>query len=380
MTPSLVASACGEGYRPAMETPWAEWLAEPLPRLVPAGQTIGGRIRVQDEDFEVEEIPAYEPSGEGDHLFLFIEKRGRNTQALIEELSRQLGISDHEIGTAGMKDRHAVTRQFVSVPRRAVPEEHEFRFGEGIRLLSSRLHGNKLRTGHLRGNRFRIVVRDPGPDAASRATAAAELLRRSGVPNFYGEQRFGRDGSTVALGLELLRVGKGARPVRRGLARLALSSVQSVLFNRVLIERMEAGLLHHVLPGDLMQVAPAGGFFTVEDVTREQPRLDAGEVLLTGPMFGRKMRQPVGEAAERESRVLASAGLDAESFRGQGKLLDGTRRPLLIRLDELRVEEHPAGVQLSFELPAGAYATVVLREIMGDALPEDPPGSAASAG
>jgi hypothetical protein len=109
-----------------MESPWTEWLAEPLPRVIPAEQTIGGRIRARNEDFEVEEIPAYEPSGEGDHLFLWIEKKGRNTQDLIEALARQLHIPAHEIGTAGMKDRYAVTRQYVSVPQTAVPPGHSF--------------------------------------------------------------------------------------------------------------------------------------------------------------------------------------------------------------------------------------------------------------
>lgn len=352
--------------------PWDEWLAAPALRVVPGDATIGGTIRACDEDFEVEEIPAYEPSGEGDHLFLWVEKRGKNTQDVIRALSRELRISDQEIGTAGMKDRHAVTRQWISVPLRAVPAGHEFVLSEGMRVLEARAHGNKLRTGHLRGNRFRIVVRDPGPDALPRARAAVSLLEREGIANLYGGQRFGREGNTVALGLSLLGVRgaesapRGRPSVRGGLARLALSAVQSVLFNRVLHERVADGLLHTVVPGDLMQVAPAGGFFTVEDVGREQARLEAGEILLTGPMFGRKMRTPLDAAAEREARVLRAAGLTLESFAGQGKLLDGARRPLLLRPAGLAVAPHPHGVVFAFELPAGAYATVVLRELLGD--------------
>lgn len=356
----------GAGAGQVLGSPWDEWLTQPTPRVVPLEATIGGRIRVEEDDFEVEEIPAYEPCGVGDHLFLWVQKRGKNTQDVIRALARDLRIPDQEIGAAGMKDRHAVTRQWISVPRSAVPAGHVFSLPAGVEVLEQRPHGNKLRTGHLHGNRFRIVVRRPGPEALERAREGVERLRREGIANFYGGQRFGHEGNTVALGLSLLGVRPGPVPGRGGLARLALSAVQSVLFNRVLHERALDGLLHTVVPGDLMQVAPGGGFFTVQDVAREQARLEAGEILLTGPMFGRKMRSPLDDAAQREARVLRSAGLSAESFAGHGKILDGTRRPLLLRPEGLAVAPHPHGVAFAFELPAGAYATVVLRELLGE--------------
>ncbi|MEZ4650975.1 MAG: tRNA pseudouridine(13) synthase TruD [Candidatus Eisenbacteria bacterium] len=359
-----------------MDEPWKSWLAEPLPRVVADDDAVGGRIRVRDEDFLVEEIPAYEPSGDGEHLFLWIEKKGKNTQDVVRALAKLLSISDQDVGTAGMKDRNAVTRQYVSVPWAAararlaqgggLAKPSDVSLGEDIHVLSAGLHGNRLKTGHLHGNRFEIRIRDVHPEAAVRVPRAAERIEAHGIPNFYGEQRFGWDGQTVQLGLELLLKRDDGRRVRRNLLRLALSSVQSVLFNRVLLERLSDRLLHQVIEGDLMQVAPAGGFFTVEDVARERSRLEQGEILLTGPMFGRKMRGPNGPAADREARILDQAGLTPEAFHGHGKLLLGARRPLLVRPRNLKALVDDEGVLVSFELPAGAYATIVLREFMGE--------------
>jgi tRNA pseudouridine13 synthase len=319
---------------------------------------VGGRIKVHLEDFEVEEIPAYEPSGAGDHLFLWIEKRDVGAEFLVREMARRLAIPAGTIGVAGLKDRRAVTRQWVSIPATAADRIAAID-GDDIRVLDSRRHGHKLRPGHLRGNRFRVLIRD----AAGDPTPMLARLREQGMPNFYGPQRFGRDGETAALGLALLR----REPAKlRGpfLRKLALSAAQSALFNDYLARRLGDGLLRTVLDGEVLAKWPTGGMFVSCDPSADQPRLEAREIIPAGPIFGRKMFAAGGVAAQREAAVLRDAGLSAESFAGFGKLLTGTRRHNLVYVDDLVAQYETDGLRLTFTLPAGSYATVLLREVM----------------
>ena len=272
---------------------------------------IGGRIKVEPEDFDVEEIPAYEPAGAGDHLFLWIEKRDMGAEFFTRRLARRLGIPVGEVGTAGLKDRRAVTRQWVSVPG-GVESRLADLDGDGVRVLRVSRHGNKLRPGHLRGNRFRVLIRDVPANAADLAAPILDRIRRDGLPNFYGPQRFGRDGETARLGLELLHGGRGSR--NSFLRKLALSAAQSVLFNDYLGRRLADGLLRTVLSGDVMAKWPAGGMFNARDVAAEQARFDARETVHAGPMFGRKTFAAEGVAAEREATVLRDAGFTVDSF------------------------------------------------------------------
>ena len=326
---------------------------------------IGGTLKSEPEDFLVEEIPAYEPSGEGEHLFLWIEKRDVSADDLLQHVAESLEIRRDDVGTAGLKDRRAVTRQFVSVPATCADRIGAVD-GPGVRVLRSERHGNKLRTGHLNGNRFEIVLRQTTVDAIERAERIGESIRRDGFPNYYGDQRFGGGGETLALGFDLLAGRKKPRDVphrqRRFLLRLALSSVQSALFNDVLAARLSDGLLHTVLEGDVMQKRETGGIFVAEDVAAEQSRFDAGEIVPTGPMFGPKMRRTLGESAGRESAVLKSRELQIEQFSSWKRLLPGTRRPLLAFASGLVIEQTEPGIRLTFSLDRGVYATTLLRE------------------
>jgi tRNA pseudouridine13 synthase len=333
-----------------------------LPPLVTADLPgIGGRIKAVPEDFEVEEVPAYQPSGQGGFLYLWVEKRGIGAEYFVRQVARRLGIATSEVGTAGLKDRHAVTRQMVSVPDQVEDRLGQLD-GDGIRVLSVSRHGNKLRPGHLHGNRFRILIRDPDAAAAERLEPLLQRLRSHGLANFYGPQRFGRQGETLHLGLELLR-GQSP-PVRNPfLRKLALSAAQSALFNHYLGTRLTDGLLRRVLAGDVMAKWPFGGIFVAQDIEREQARLDAREIVPAGPIFGRKMFRAAGEAAAREEQVLRDAQLSVSAFGGFGKLLSGTRRHSLVYCDDLAAQVESEGVRLSFTLPAGSYATVLLREI-----------------
>ena len=235
-------------------------------------------------------------------------------------------------------------------------------------MLRSAQHGNKLRTGHLRGNRFTILIREVVESAAERAAKIADRIRQCGFPNYYGAQRFGHGGETLQLGLDLLTGRKKSRDIpgaqRRFLLRLSLSAVQSDLFNRALADRLTDGLLNKVLDGDVMEVVASGGKFIAADVAAEQPRYDAGETAVTGPMFGLKMRDPTGVSQQREADLLAWSGLGPEHFSKYLNLMTGTRRAYVIRPGELQITPDSAGLRFEFTLPSGVYATTLLREFI----------------
>jgi len=316
------------------------------------------------DTFLVEELPAYLPSGSGEHTFLWIEKRGLTTWDAVNTLARRLRVAPREIGCAGLKDKHAVTRQWLSVPRVA-PEAALAAGDEQLRVLRAVPHGNKLRTGHLRGNRFEVVLTALAPGEGPRLLEQLAALARDGLPNRYGDQRFGRDGDNVARGIALLRGDRRERDQRR--QRLWLSSVQSAVFNEVLRARTAGGLLRTVLTGDVLQKAASGGVFVTEDPALDQPRLDAGEVVTTGPMPGGWAKEPpLGTAARAlEDAALAAIGVTREDFAAKDRDLPGTRRPLLVpvTLPPSPSEATPTdgtSLRIAFELPAGTYATVLV--------------------
>lgn len=320
---------------------------------------IGGRLKTEIDDFIVEEIPAYEPSGTGDHLYLWIEKHDMSAEYFVRQIATRLAIPVGEIGTAGLKDRRAVTRQWVSVPKIAEPRIHSLD-GDGIRLLSQSRHVNKLKPGHLRGNRFEILIRDcTNPE---RATPILNRILEHGLPNYYGPQRFGLAGETAENGLRMIRGERiHASPFRQ---KLYLSAVQSLLFNDCLARRITDGFFRTVLEGDAMMKWPTGGIFTARDVSTEQARFDRREIVTAGPMFGKKTFPVFGPAAQREQDVLSANNLTESHFERPGKWLSGTRRHNIVYVDDLRAASVESGMKLRFSLPAGSYATVLLRELM----------------
>ncbi|HEV3300958.1 MAG TPA: tRNA pseudouridine(13) synthase TruD [Planctomycetaceae bacterium] len=338
-----------------------------LPFLTADLPGTGGTLKQEPEDFVVEEIPAYEPCGEGEHLFLWVEKQDVSGEELLRHVARRLAIPSGDIGMAGIKDRRAITRQWISVPVRSEPLVTQIET-ERIRVLRAVRHGNKLRTGHLRGNRFSICVRDVTESAADRAERIAEIVARLGFPNYFGAQRFGNEGQTLQLGLDLLAGKVSARSIpaarRRFLLRMALSAAQSALFNSVLAARLKEVRLHTVLAGDVMQVATSGGQFVVDDQAAEQKRFDARETVVTGPIFGPNMRAPQENAGECELAVLAEWNLSAADFSRFPKLTSGTRRPLIARPGNLAIRTADTALRIDFELASGCYATSLLREFM----------------
>jgi tRNA pseudouridine13 synthase len=336
-----------------------------LPYLTKDLPGIGGVLRTQDDDFVVDEEPAYLPSGTGDHVYVRIEKRGMTTSHAVDRIARALAVSARDLGVAGMKDRHAVTRQWLSLPPPLTPEAVQAVSIPDLAILEIKRHGNKLRTGHVRANRFQLRVRGVAEDAAARARAILELLAAPpGAPNWYGEQRFGRDGDNAARGRAIVM---GEKPPRdRKLARLLVSSLQSQLFNDWLVARISDGLYTRVLAGDILHKRD-GGQFTCDDPATDEARLASGELAVTGPMFGDRMRSPPDgtPAAEREQAILAAAQLTRDSFGAVRAIAEGTRRDSTIEVREPSVETIAADViEVRFTLPGGAYATAVMRELM----------------
>ena len=337
-----------------------------LPCVTASLPGTGGLLRAQPEDFVVEELPAYLPSGSGEHVYLWVEKRGLTTLDAARLLAQHAGLRDCDVGVAGLKDKRAVTRQWFSL---ALKDDARFVgfSAPGLTVLSVARHGNKLKTGHLRGNRFRLALRAVHPDGAQRARAILAALGQLGVPNGYGPQRFGRDGATARLGMALLQDQPHPDRVRaqrdRALRRLALSAFQSELFNALLTRRLRDESWNRALPGDVLQKV-TGAAFVCEEPATDQPRLDAFELSVAGPMFGPKMLASRGAARAHELAVLQDAGIDEGLFDAGGELTLGARRPLRVLPTEVEVQGDAERLEVRFCLPRGSYASVVMAEVM----------------
>ena len=333
------------------------------PRLTEDVPGCGGAFKLVPEDFEVEELPAYQPSGEGDHLYLWLEKRGRDTREVVKALATALGVDEGDVGVAGMKDRQAITRQLLSVPAKAEARLPEFSL-EGVSVLWSRRHGNKLRTGHLKGNRFRLRLRDVKDVGAARESFTR--LGTRGVPNYFGEQRFGREGDNADFGRLLVLGQRLPRRPDKFQRKLYLSAFQSRLFNRALVDRLRAGTFDTALLGDVLRKEDSGGLFVCEAPEVDGPRTAAFEVSPAGPLFGPQMTAAAHAVAEAEAKLLVDEGVTLDDFRRGGDETQGGRRPYRVRLGNPSLEVEGEDLVLTFELPKGSYATEVLHELLKD--------------
>ena len=319
----------------------------------------GGRIKERVEDFIVEEIPLYQFSDHGDFTFLLIEKTNLSTLDLVNVIRKHFDLEDHEVGVAGWKDKRAITRQWISLPLQKTSKERLAPLADkGIKILEQRRHSNKLRTGHLLGNRFSVLIRQPDPQALERATAIIQSLQKLGLPNFYGVQRFGAGGDNPEKGLALLLGKYRLRSVRK--RKLLISAYSSLLFNLTLKYRIEQQLFTRLLPGDIAKKHDTGGLFLVTDAAKEQPRAERLEISATGPIWGRKMKKAGDQAAVLEEKILFSQGLRPDVFHKQ----PGSRRSLRVILRDFSMQQEGEGLRLEFFLPKGSYATVLLAEIM----------------
>lgn len=329
-----------------------------LPYITAGLPGVGGTLKASPADFAVEEVPLYAPCGQGPHLYLTLRRQGLATREVCDMLARAYGVAAADVGYAGLKDKDAVTTQTFSLPAALSADEARARSaGAPWELLAVSRHGNKLKPGHLLGNRFAITLRAPSGGLAE-AQAVAASLRATGLPNYFGAQRFGRQGDNAAEGLKLLRRGRKGRGWKE---KFLLSAAQSYAYNAYLAERLRRGLFQTVLTGDVCKKYATGGLFVSADGAAETGRFLAGEITHAGPVFGAKTKPAEAGAAALEQDVLASLGLAEGDMALAGA---GDRRPNRVLLPDLTVEPAGADLRFTFTLPKGAYATTVMREFM----------------
>ena len=331
-----------------------------LPRAFGA-PVLSARIRCAPEDFFVEELPGFAPSGEGEHLLLTVEKRGMNTAFAAKRIAAWAGVDESAIGYAGQKDRHAVTRQRFSVwlPRKVAPDVEALQ-SDDLRVLDHAWHARKLPRGALAGNRFVLALREVRGEGDA-IEARLHAIAAQGVPNCFGEQRFGRGGNNVQQAVAMF----AGRRVKREERTMLLSAARSELFNRVLAARVEAGNWNAALDGEVWMLDGSRSVFGPEAFTDELgARLAAFDIHPTGPLWGEGELRSVGAA--RETELAAMQGDTATRLRAglERAGLKQERRALRLRPAELVWEWRQDGaLELRFALPPGCYATTVLREL-----------------
>jgi len=328
---------------------WPRWLGEPLG---------AANYRERLEDFEVEEMLGFSADGEGPHQLLWVEKRGTNTAFAAQALALHAGVPERDIGYAGLKDRHALTRQYFSVPVVAGVDWDQLTVS-GVRVLGVQLHRRKLRRGCHQGNRFRIVLRQMRcPDES--LEQRLQTIATRGVPNYFGPQRFGRGGANLRL-VDGLLSGKRFPRSKRG---YAISALRSLVFNDVVAERLRQGSINQAIGGDLLQLDGRGSWFRFDPADPDiGVRLKELEIHPTGPLPGRPRAEIDGATAELEDRVLATHPLCLPTL--DRLAVDADRRSLRMAVREFSWQRLADEVlELRFELSSGGYATSVMRELM----------------
>lgn len=323
------------------------------------GPPLRGVLRAAAEDFRVVEDLGFDPSGEGEHVLLNVEKTGANTDWVAAGLAEFAGVERRAVGFCGLKDRHAVTRQAFSIqlPARADPDWSALQL-EGVRILSSARHHRKLRRGSHRGNHFVIRLRSVAGDQALAGQRMREIATH-GVPNYFGEQRFGRDGSNLAQARQLF-AGRRLGRVQRG---FALSAARAWLFNAVLDRRVGQGSWNTALPGDVWMLDGSQSVFgpePLDDILLQ--RVATGDIHPTGPLWGAGALRSADQVRALEQQVVDA---NADLCRGLERLdLQQERRALRLPVADFAFEWLAAdALELRFSLPSGAFATAVLQEL-----------------
>jgi tRNA pseudouridine13 synthase len=316
-----------------------------------------GVLRAEPDDFVVEEDLGFDPSGAGQHVLLKVRKRDANTQWVARELAKIVRCKPMDVGFAGLKDRRAVAIQWFTVPKSSQSLDQWTSVREAdFEVLEAHAHARKLPRGALAGNRFEIRVREVQHTADAELAERLRQIERDGVPNYFGPQRFGRDGSN------LKRISEGLRGLRTAERGFVLSAARSLIFNAVLAERVRAGTWGRLEVGDLANLDGRGSFFPVEEVDetlRERSvRLD---VHPTGPMWGRGAPPSRGRVFELESAVASGLTPACELVEAAG--MEQERRSLRLAVRELRWQRENGDVTLRFRLGRGSFATTVMREI-----------------
>lgn len=347
-------------------------------------------------DFVVQEMPLYEASGEGEHLMICMRKKGLSTNELLKILSSTLGIASKEIGYAGLKDKNALTTQYLTIPKRfeaPLLQAKESLEQKNIKLLSLSSHANKLRIGHLKGNKFFIRLKKVQKNDMSKITQVLEKIKAFGMPNYFGFQRFGKFGDNYLEGKAIVEKKKKIRDKK--LSTFLISSYQSYLFNLWLSDRVKLSKLisdfstkelkdalklsslppiqdlsplysqphpFKILKGDLMHHYPYGKLFCLESLESEAQRFLSKDIVPCGILSGKKITLPTSDALAYQESFLDHAISEIGSHRFSWVFPEEL---------EYRYIEEKAHLELSFYLPKGSYATILLetlanREIKGE--------------
>jgi tRNA pseudouridine13 synthase len=326
------------------------------------GPPVAGVLRAEPGDFRVDEELGFSPSGTGEHAFVLIEKTGANTEWVARRLAEKAGVAPMAVGYAGLKDRHAITRQSFSVhlPGRADPDWSALSIPD-VRVLAASRHDRKLKRGVHRGNHFRIRVRDVIGEQAKVEQRLA-VIRERGVPNYFGEQRFGNEAGNIDRARQLF----AGRRMPRQQVGFALSAARSLLFNAVLAARVEEGSWDCGLDGEVWMLAGTHSIFGPEPWTVDLARrLAAFDIDPTGPMFGEGELRSTGRVREIEQQAIDAYRDLADGLAGAG--LAQQRRALRLPVHGLLHEwEADGSLVVEFHLPAGSFATVVLRELCAE--------------
>jgi tRNA pseudouridine13 synthase len=331
-----------------------------LPRAHGAAP-LTAELRRTPDDFRVDEILGYDADGEGEHALLWVEKRDANTDWVARELARFAGVPPLNVGYAGLKDRHAVTRQAftVQLAGKLDPDWSAFPHAE-VKVLASTRHKRKLKRGALRGNRFVLVLRDVRGER-TRAEEVLQAIATRGVPNYFGEQRFGHEGGNVAQARAMF----AGRRVDRDKRSILLSAARSHIFNSVLAARVERDAWDKPLEGEIWSLAGSRSWFGPEPFDDKlAARLAQGDIHPSGPLWGQGDPPTTSVAGDLE-REIAGAYTDLTEGLVAARM-EQERRPLRLLPKDLRwrwLDDET--LELGFELPAGAYATVVARELIG---------------
>ena len=384
---------------------------------------LAGKIKTFPTDFVVEEVPLYAPSGEGEHLYITVSKTNMSHDECVRQIAKHFNVLKRDVGCAGRKDFHAVTTQLFSVYVRGKKPEVPETIGN-IEVLSSSYHGNKLRLGHLVGNKFTLRIREIEENELPEVEKRLFELSQTGMPNFFGPQRFGNYGNNHEIGLALIKEdydgvvlmllsgeerhhdfvragefkkaldawpfgnpaernvlealvdGKTAqqacKKIEKPLRKLWVNALQSHLFNETLQARIEDGTWNKLLLGDLAWKHDSGGrtFEITEGELQEKElhaRVDLFALSPSGPLWGSKMREPSGNVFAMELQVRELNCLQETHLKSMRTYAQGARRPLRVQVKNSTVllssDEHGSFFEMEFALPAGSYATTLIEQI-----------------
>ena len=324
--------------------------------------TVHGLYKQQYEDFIVIEELGFDLTGEGEHILVYLEKKDCNTIYVAEQLAKYVGISVKNVSYAGLKDRQAVTQQWFSLhmPGKETPDFSQFDLA-GCRILQINRHNKKLKIGALKGNRFKIILRNLSDKQA--IEPKLNLIKQYGVPNYFGEQRFGREQNNI---IQAIKWASGEISVKdRKKRSFYLSAARSAIFNQIVSQRIEQNIQQTVLDGDILQLSKSNSWFVSnsDELPLLQQRLQNGEINITAPMVGDSSLGTASVALEFETSCLKRWSCFEELFKKER--MATIRRSILLRPEQLEwqwISEND--IEISFYLPSGCYATSVLRELI----------------